>query len=116
MLRNSAFLAACAVIISATTTMAAAYHDFFGREWRLNAKDLKLLQTSLREVLETGLAGASASWEDPATNEAGRASILRIYQHNGMTFAEVEHVFTTGNRYRYVLPFCRSKGEWKMAF
>jgi hypothetical protein len=33
-----------------------------------------------------------------------------------MPCAEVEHVFTTGNRYRYVLPFCRKDGEWKMAF
>ena len=55
-------------------------------------------------------------WEDPDTGEAGRASVLRIYEQDGMPCAEVEHVFTTGNRYRYVLPFCRKDGEWKMAF
>jgi hypothetical protein len=115
-LRNSALLATFAVIMCATTTFAAAYQDFFGRQWRLTAKDLQLFQMSLREVLKAGLPGASASWEDRDTNEGGRASILRIYERNGMTCAEVEHIFTSGNRYRYVLPFCLKDGEWKMAF
>ena len=115
-LRNTALVVTCAVVLCATTTFAAAYHDFFGREWRLNAKDLQLLQRSLRQALQTGLPGASATWEDVETKEAGRASLLRIYERNGMTCAEVEHIFTTGNRYRYVLPFCFKDGEWKMAF
>jgi surface antigen len=116
MIVRSALLASCFVAITATMTLAAAYHDFFGRERRLNAKDLQLLHMSLRQALEAGVPGASASWQDDQTKEAGRASVVRIYQHNGMPCAEVEHVFATGNRYRYVLLFCRKDGEWKMAF
>lgn len=115
-LRNGLLAATCVMVMIATTTFAAAYNDFFGRERRLNAKDLHLFQMSMREVLQAGLPGASATWEDPETNEAGRASVLRFYERNGMTCADVEHVFTAGNRYRYVLPFCRKDGEWKMAF
>jgi hypothetical protein len=103
-------------MMCATSTFAAAYHDFLGREWRLNARDMQLFQMTLREVLRAGMPGASASWEDRETNEGGRASILRMYERNGMMCAEVEHIFTSRNRYRYVLPFCRKNGEWKMAF
>jgi len=99
-----------------TTTFAAAIHDFFGRDKRLNAKDLQLLQQSLREALEAKPPGATARWEHRETKEAGQASVLRFYEHNGMDCADVEHIFTTGNRYRYVLPFCRKNGQWKMAF
>ena len=115
-LRSSALVTACAVIVFASTSFAAAYHDFFGHERRLNAKDLQLFQMSVREALAAGLPGASSSWEDRETNESGRAVVLRFYQRSGMTCAEVEHVFMTGNRYRYVLPFCLKDGEWTMAF
>lgn len=115
--RNSMLIAACIIAVLATTTFAAAFNDLFGRDWRrLNGKDMQLLQKTMREVLDVRLPGASANWEDPDTGEAGRASVLRIYEQDGMPCAEVEHVFTTGNRYRYVLPFCRKDGEWKMAF
>ena len=114
---NKLLIAACVTAVFTTTTFAAAFSDLFGRDWRrLNAKDMQLLQNSVREVLETRELGASAIWEDPETREAGRASVLRIYEQDGMPCAEVEHIFTAGNRYRYVLPFCRKNGVWKMAF
>ena len=115
--RNSLLIATCVIAIFATTTFAAAFNDLFGRDWRrLNYKDMQLLQKSVREVLEVRSPGASANWEDHETGEAGRASVLRIYEQDGMPCAEIEHIFTSGNRYRYVLPFCRKDGEWKMAF
>ena len=110
-------IATCIITVFATTTFGAAFNDLFGRDWRrLNGKDMQLLQKTMREVLDLRSLGASAGWEDPDTGEGGRASVLRIYEQDGMPCAEVEHVFTTGNRYRYVLPFCRKDGEWKMAF
>jgi hypothetical protein len=115
--RNSILIATCVIAVFATTTFAAAFNDLFGRDWRrLNYKDMQLLQKSVREVLEVRSLGASANWEDRETGEAGRASVLRIYEQDGMPCAEIEHIFTSGNRYRYVLPFCRKNGEWKMAF
>jgi len=113
-LRNTVLT--CAFASFAATTYAAAVHDFFGYDRRLNAKDLQLFQQSVREVLDAKLPGVFASWEDRETNEAGRASVVRYYEHNGMVCADVQHIFTTGNRYRYVLPFCQKDGEWKMAF
>lgn len=109
-------VAMCVLAIVTTTTSAAVFADLFGRDRRLNQKDLKLLQTSLLQVLEAQSAGAWTTWEDIETGEAGRASVLRLYERNGMPCAEVEHLFTARNPYRYVLPFCRKDGQWKMAF
>jgi hypothetical protein len=109
-------VAACAFAIIATTTFAAVFTDLFGRDRRLNEKDLKLLQASLLQVLEVRSPGALSSWEDAESGEAGRALVLRIYERDGMPCAEVEHLFTARNPYRYVLPFCRKDGQWKMAF
>jgi hypothetical protein len=103
-------------IVTTTTTFAAVFVDLFGRDRRLNEKDLKLLQASLLQVLEARSPGAWTTWEDIETGEAGRASVLRLYERNGMPCAEVEHLFTARNPYRYVLPFCRKDGQWKMAF
>ncbi len=114
---TSILIATCVVTVFATTTFGAPFNDLFGRDWRrLSGKDMQLLQRTVREVLEMRFPGASANWEDPNTGEAGRASVLRTYERDGMPCAEVEYVFTTGNRYRYVLPFCRKDGEWKLAF
>src|SRR5262245_40315250 len=110
------------VIVSAlaaisTTTFAAPFNNLLGRDWRhFSGKDIQLLRKSLHEVLDALVVGATATWEDPETGEAGRVSIMRLYELNGMPCAEVEHVFMTHNRYRYVMPFCRKDGEWKMAF
>jgi len=115
--RNSMLIATFAIAVFATTTFAAAFNDLFGRDMRrLNAKDIELLEQTVRDVLDARLPGAAASWENSESGEAGRASVLRVYEQNGMPCAQVEYVFTTGNRHRYVLPFCRKDGEWKMAF
>jgi hypothetical protein len=107
----------CIVSVFATNSFGAVFNDLLGRDWRrLNGKDMQLLQKTMRELLDEHSLGASANWQDPDTGVSGRASVLRIYEQDGMPCAEVEHVFTTGNRYRYVLPFCRKDGEWKMAF
>jgi len=114
--RTSVPLLACALTIVATATFAAVFTDLFGRDRRLNEKDLKLLQASLLQVLEARSPGARSTWDDAESGEGGRALVLRIYERGGMPCAEVEHLFTARNPYRYVLPFCRKDGQWKMAF
>src|SRR5689334_11897081 len=110
-------IATCIVTVFATTAFGAVFNDLLGRDWqRLNGKDMQLLHKTMRDLLDEHSLGASVNWKDPDTGISGRASVLRIYEQDGMPCAEVEHVFTTGNRYRYVLPFCRKDGEWKMAF
>ena len=110
-------ITACIVAVFTTTTFAAPLNDGFGRDWRwLSGKDMQLLQNTVLEVLETQLPGAMVNWKDRETGEAGQASILRIYERDGMPCAEIEYVFTSRNRYRYVLPFCRKDGAWKLAF
>ena len=108
---------ALAIAAIATPTFAATFNDLLGRDWRqLNGKDVQLLRKSLHEALDARSVGASATWENPETGEAGRVSITRIYDMKGMPCAEIEHVFMTHNRYRYMLLYCRKDGEWKLAF
>jgi len=108
---------AFAIAAIATPIFAAGFNDLLGHDWRqLNGKDIQLLRKSVHEILDARIVGATATWENPETGEAGRVSTMRIYELNGMPCAEIEHVFMTHNRYRYALLFCRKNGEWKMAF
>ena len=77
----------------------------------------ELLKGAVRQVLESATAGTTADWQDPESGRAGRASLLRVFERDGMTCGEVEHVFTDGKGTRYVLPFCQvADGSWKVAF
>jgi hypothetical protein len=110
-------IATCIVTVFATTAFGAVFNDLLGRDWqRLNGKGHAAPSEDTARSARRAFAGASVNWKDPRHGQSGRASVLRIYEQDGMPCAEVEHVFTTGNRYRYVLPFCRKDGEWKMAF
>jgi len=61
--------------------------------------------------------GATADWAAKQSGRAGRATLLRVFERNGMPCGEIEHVFTVGGGNRYVLPFCRTgDGTWKVAF
>ena len=103
---------------AAAPAPAAGLVDPFGRNsYNLSEKDWELLKQSVRQVLEAQKAGATAVWEDKAAGRAGRASLLRVFEREGMPCGEVEHVFTAGGGNRYVLPFCRvPDGTWKVAF
>jgi len=108
--------ATCVAAVFATTAFAAVFSDFFGRDRRLNEKDLGLLQDSIRRVLDQRMQGASAQWQDEETGESGRVSVLRLYEQDGRPCAEVEHLFTGRSPFRYLLRYCRQNDEWKMAF
>jgi hypothetical protein len=116
-LTRGALVALC-VIAFATPSLAGAIGNGFARGAReLNALDVALLEQAVRQVLETQKQSESAVWADAESGQSGRATVLRVYEQNGMRCAEIEHVFTTGNANRYVVPFCRiASGEWRIAF
>jgi surface antigen len=115
---TSTLVAVCAILAFATPSLAAAVgNGFAGAARGLNALDVTLLEQAVRQALDTQKQGESAVWEDRESGQAGRATVLRVYEQNGMRCAEIEHVITTGNANRYVVPYCRIvSGEWRIAF
>jgi surface antigen len=97
---------------------AAGLNDPFGRDsYNLSEADWELFKQTVRHVLEAQKAGATADWAGKESGRAGRATLLRVFERDGMPCGEVEHVFTVGGGRRYVLPFCRAgDGTWKIAF
>ena len=83
----------------------------------LSPADRQMLLQAVKQALDEGKAGASADWSDDNTGQAGRATVLRVYQKNDAPCGAVEHVFTKGGGDRYELPFCRQPdGTWKISF
>jgi surface antigen len=113
---NSAFV--LSLLLGAVPASGGALVDPFGKEtYRLSDAARELLKGAVRQVLESATAGTTADWQDPESGRAGRASLLRVFERDGMTCGEVEHVFTDGKGTRYVLPFCQvADGSWKVAF
>jgi len=119
--RDSAALVLCAglfIALAPSASGAGLLNDPFGREtYRLSEPDWELLKQAVRQVLEAHKQGATADWTGTQSGRAGRATLLRVFERDGMPCGEVEHVFTAGGGSRYVLPFCRvADGTWKVAF
>jgi surface antigen len=116
----SAALMFCGSLSLAATPSAhgAGLNDPFGREsYQLSEADWELLKQSVRQVLEVQKQGATADWADKQSGRAGRATLLRPFERDGMPCGEVEHDFTAGGGNRYALPFCcTGDGTWKLAF
>ena len=110
----------CAVLSVAglRSAPAAGLNDPFGRDsYNLSEADWELFKQTVRHVLEAQKPGATADWAGKESGRAGRATLLRVFERDGMPCGEVEHVFTAGGGRRYVLPFCRAgDGTWKIAF
>ncbi len=106
------------LFLGAVPASGGALVDPFGEDtYQLSDAAREQLKEAVRQVLENGTVGATADWRDEASGRAGRASLLRAFQRDGMTCGEVEHVFTDGKGARYVLPFCQiADGSWKVAF
>ena len=82
----------------------------------LSKEDGELMRGALRSVLDAKKAGATADWKS-SSGLAGRATSLDVFERNGMSCANVEHVFTAGGGSTYRLPFCQTAdGTWKIAF
>jgi surface antigen len=111
------FCAAFSFAVTAPTFSQGVIDPFGTKTYRLSDPDLELLKQAVRQALESQKAGTTVEWAGKQTKRAGRVTLLRVFQLNGMPCGEVEHVFTDGSGSRYVLPFCRAAdGAWKVAF
>ena len=106
------------LMASAAPASAGALVDPFDNDtYRLSDSARDQLKAAVRKVLESGTPGTTAEWRDDANDRAGRATLLRSYERDGMRCGEVEHEYTDGKGARYVLPFCQTgDGTWKVAF
>ena len=102
------------------TSVAAAeglINPFDSSGISLSKEDDELMRGALRSVLDAKQPGATADWTSSSSGLAGRATSLDVFERNGMSCANVEHVFTAGDGSTYRLPFCQtSDGTWKIAF
>jgi surface antigen len=113
-----AAFAVIALVSGAPPASGGALVDPFGKEtYRLSDAAREQLKTAVRTVLESRTPGTTVEWRDEENDRSGRATLLSVYERDGMPCGEVEHVYTDGKGARYVLPFCQvSDGTWKVAF
>ena len=80
----------------------------------LSAADREAMTRARDEVLDNLKPGAVSAWKDEKTGHLGKAHLLRVYEKNGMTCGEVQHIITIHEEMRYVTLFCRtSDGTWR---
>lgn len=107
-------------LLPLTVSVAAAeglINPFDSSGISLSKEDGDLMRGALRSVLDAKQAGAAADWKSSSSGLAGRATSLDVFERNGMSCANVEHVFTAGGGSTYRLPFCQTAdGMWKIAF
>jgi surface antigen len=83
----------------------------------LSASDREAMVHARREVLDELKPGAASSWKDEKTGHLGEAHLLRVYEKNGMTCGEVEHILKVPQARQYVTSFCRAgDGAWRAAY
>jgi surface antigen len=83
----------------------------------LSAADREAMTRARSEVLDNMKPGAASSWKDEKTGHLGETHLLRVYEMNGMTCGEVEHILKIPEMKRYVTSFCRtSDGTWRAIF
>ena len=113
-------MAGIAALLLAGTSGAALAQGAanpFGRDGvAMSQDDIALMQGSVQKVLGDYKNGSKASWKSTTSDRAGRATLLKTFKQKDMQCGEVEHVFTAGGGRRYVLPYCKTKEGWKLAF
>ncbi len=117
-MRKSLIASFAIVTVFASAVAAQTLVDPFGANAAsLSPDDLALMRQSIEKVLKTNRAGAVAEWKSTTTSTAGRSALRKTFTKGGLPCGEVEHIFTSGDGHRYVLPFCEVKGgQWKLAF
>lgn len=100
-----------------STASAQSLVSPFGRDGiSMSQDDIALMQGSVQKVLGEYKPGGKASWKSASGDRAGRSTLLKTFKQKDMQCGEVEHVFTAGGGRRYVLPYCKTKDGWKLAF
>ncbi len=101
----------------ATPASAQGAANPFGRDGiTMSQDDVALMQGAIQKVLNDYKAGGKSSWKSTTSDRAGRSTLLKTFKQKDMQCGEVEHVFTAGGGRRYVLPYCKTKDGWKLAF
>ncbi len=112
--------AALAVVVSLViaTPLAAQLVNPFGRDSvGISEEDWTLMTSALRGVLADYKVGATRAWKSPSSGRAGRWTLTRTFQRDGMRCAQLTHKFTAGPGYGYTAPMCQVQdGSWKLAF
>ena len=123
MRRTARGLAAAALVVAATLSAAPPLsaqllNDPFGSESvGISAQDWTLMKNAMAAVLAQYKVGATSDWKSPTGRRAGRWTMTRIYQRDGMKCAQITHKFTVGSGYTYTAPICQVQdGSWKLAF
>ena len=111
--------AAIAATAIAVTPAPAQLISPFGKNATtgLSKEDLALMRKAMRDALEQKRVGATNSWVSKTSGRAGKATVTRVFEQNGMSCAQLTHEFTSGPGTDYVAPLCKTKdGTWKIAF
>ena len=115
----AASILAVAACVGAPPPLAAQLlNDPFGKDsLGISAEDWTLMRNAMAAVLTQYKVGATSDWKSPTNRRAGRWTVTRIYQRDGMKCAQITHKFTAGPGYSYTAPVCQvPDGSWKIAF
>jgi surface antigen len=79
--------------------------------------DREAMKQARSEVLDKLQPNAMSAWKDDSTGHSGEVQLRRVYEKNGMTCADVDHMMKVPQARHYLAPFCRTAdGTWMAAF
>ena len=109
---------AIAATLSAAPPVSAQLNNPFGRDSvGISEQDWTLMMNAMASVLADYKVGATRGWKSPTDGRAGRWTMTRTFQRDGMKCAQITHKFTAGPGYSYTAPMCQVQdGSWKIAF
>jgi surface antigen len=89
------------------------------RQLELTAEDIELLSTAANHVYDGGKIGASEVWSNAASGNSGSATLLEVFERDGLPCRRVEHVIKVRKDAvpkRLELTTCRTAdGRWLLA-
>src|SRR3954452_17695939 len=114
----AAALAVAAIFSAAPPLLAQLLNDPFGAgSVGISEQDWTLMKNAMAAVLAQYRVGATSDWKSPTGRRAGRWTMTRTFQRDGMKCAQITHKFTAGSGYTYTAPVCQVQdGSWKLAF
>ena len=116
-------LAAAALAVAATLSAAPPLsaqllnNPFGSASVGISEQDWTLMTGAMAAVLAQYKVGATRDWKSATTGRAGKWTLTRTYQRDGMKCAQITHKFTAGPGFGYTAPMCQVQdGSWKLAF
>ena len=113
----AALLAVAAIAVTAPPLLAQPVSPFARDSVGISEDDWALLTGAMRGALEEDKVGATRTWRSAKSGRAGKVTVTRVFQRDGMKCAQITHKFTAGPGYSYTAPLCKVQdGSWKLAF